>query len=137
MKKAVIAVLISVALTGCATSNTLLDGLLGRYHNYDPVEYGQTVHLVQEARTLESACEDRDLLQYKLYSMDNTVDQLRAYTEGRPYNNRLTELSDTLIGMIQDTVKKTEMSQFFCRQRAKNIVRAAETIRTLSGEKPE
>ena len=137
MKKAAIAVLISVALTGCATSNTLLDGLLGRYHNYDPVEYGQTVHLVQEARTLESACEDRDLLQYKLYSMDNTVDQLRAYTEGRPYNNRLTELSDTLIGMIQDTVKKTEMSQFFCRQRAKNIVRAAETIRTLSGEKPE
>ena len=137
MKKAVTAVLISVALTGCTTSNTLLDGLLGRYHNYDPVEYGQTVHLVQEARTLESACEDRDLLQYKLYSMDNTVDQLRAYTEGRPYNNRLTELSDTLIGMIQDTVKKTEMSQFFCRQRAKNIVRAAETIRTLSGEKPE
>ena len=137
MKKAAIAVLISVALTGCATSNTLLDGLLGRYHNYDPVEYGQTVHLVQEARTLESACEDRDLLQYKLYSMDNTVDQLRAYTEGRPYNNRLTELSDTLIGMIQDTVKKTEMSQFFCRQRAKNIVRAAETIRTLSGDKPE
>jgi len=137
MKKAAIAVLISVALTGCATTNTLLDGLLGRYHNYDPVEYGQTVHLVQEARTLESACEDRDLLQYKLYSMDNTVDQLRAYTEGRPYNNRLTELSDTLIGMIQDTVKKTEMSQFFCRQRAKNIVRAAETIRTLSGEKPE
>ena len=137
MKKAAIAVLISVALTGCATSNTLLDGLLGRYHNYDPVEYGQTVHLVQEARTLESACEDRDLLQYKLYSMDNTVDQLRAYAEGRPYNNRLTELSDTLIGMIQDTVKKTEMSQFFCRQRAKNIVRAAETIRTLSGEKPE
>ena len=137
MKKAAIAVLISVALTGCATSNTLLDGLLGRYHNYDPVEYGQTVHLVQEARTLEAACEDRDLLQYKLYSMDNTVDQLRAYTEGRPYNNRLTELSDTLIGMIQDTVKKTEMSQFFCRQRAKNIVRAAETIRTLSGDKPE
>ena len=137
MKKAVTAVLISVALTGCATSNTLLDGLLGRYHNYDPVEYGQTVHLVQQARTLESACEDRDLLQYKLYSMDNTVDQLRAYTEGRPYNNRLTELSETLIGMIQDTVKKTEMSQFFCRQRAKNIVRAAETIRTLSGEKPE
>ena len=137
MKKAAIAVLISVALTGCATSNTLLDGLLGRYHNYDPVEYGQTVHLVQEARTLESACEDRDLLQYKLYSMHNTVDQLRAYTEGRPYNNRLTELSDTLIGMIQDTVKKTEMSQFFCRQRAKNIVRAAETIRTLSGDKPE
>ena len=137
MKKAAIAVLISVAMTGCATSNTLLDGLLGRYHNYDPVEYGQTVHLVQEARTLESACEDRDLLQYKLYSMDNTVDQLRAYTEGRPYNNRLTELSDTLIAMIQDTVKKTEMSQFFCRQRAKNIVRAAETIRTLSGDKPE
>ena len=137
MKKAAIAVLISVALTGCATSNTLLDGLLGRYHNYDPVEYGQTVHLVQEARTLESACEDRDLLQYKLHSMDNTVEQLRAYAEGRPYNNRLTELSDTLIGMIQDTVKKTEMSQFFCRQRAKNIVRAAETIRTLSGDKPE
>ena len=137
MKKAAIAVLISVALTGCTTTNTLLDGLLGRYHNYDPVEYGQTVHLVQQARTLESACEDRDLLQYKLYSMDNTVDQLRAYTEGRPYNNRLTELSETLIGMIQDTVKKTEMSQFFCRQRAKNIVRAAETIRTLSGEKPE
>ena len=137
MKKAVTAVLISVALTGCTTSNTLLDGLLGRYHNYDPVEYGQTVHLVQEARTLESACEDRDLLQYKLHSMDNTVEQLRAYAEGRPYNNRLTELSDTLIGMIQDTVKKTEMSQFFCRQRAKNIVRAAETIRTLSGDKPE
>ena len=137
MKKAVTTVLISIALTGCATSNTLLDGLLGRYHNYDPVEYGQTVHLVKEARTLEAACEDRNLLQYKLYSMDNTVDQLRAYAEGRPYNSRLTELSDTLIAMIQDTAKKKEMSEFFCRQRSRNIVKAAETIRALSGEKPE
>ena len=137
MKKIMTTMLVSVALTGCATSNTLLDGLLGRYHNYDPVEYGQTVHLVQEARTLEAACEDRNLLQYKLYSMDNTVDQLRAYAEGRPYNNRLTELSDTLITMIQDTVKKKEMSEFFCRQRSRNIVKAAETIRALSGEKPE
>ena len=137
MKKIVTMVLVSVTLTGCATSNTLLDGLLGRYHNYDPVEYNQTVHLVQEARTLEAACEDRNLLQYKLYSMDNTVDQLRAYAEGRPYNGRLTELSDSLIVMIQETVKKKEMSEFFCRQRSRNIVRAAETIRALSGEKPE
>ena len=137
MKKIMTMVLVSVALTGCATSNTLIDGLLGRYHNYDPVEYGQTVQLVQAARTLEAACEDRNLIQYKLYSMHNTVDQLRAYTEGRPYNSRLTQLSDTLIGMIQDTVKKQEMSEFFCRQRSRNIVKAAETIRALSGEKPE
>lgn len=137
MKKIMTMVLVSVALTGCATSNTLLDGLLGRYHNYDPVEYGQTVHLVQQARNLETACEDRNMLQYRLYSLDNTVDQLRVYAEGRPYNGRLTELSDTLIGMIQDTVKKKEMSEFFCRQRSRNIVKAAETIRTLSGEKPE
>lgn len=137
MKKALTAVLISVALTGCATSNTLLDGLLGRYHNYDPVEYAQTVHLVMAARGLEESCADRDVLQYRLYSMDNTVDQLRAYAEGRPYNSRLTELFDTLIAMIQETARKEQMSEFFCRQRSKNIVKAAETIRTLSGEKPE
>lgn len=137
MKHAIAAVLITVTLTGCATSNTLIDGLLGRYHNYDPAEYEQTVQLVMAARGLEESCAERDVMQYRLYSLDNTADELRAYAEGRPYNNRMVELTDTLITMIQDTAKKSEMSDFFCRQRSKNIVKAAETIRTLSGEKPE
>lgn len=137
MKHSIAAVSITLTLTGCATTSTLVDGLLGRYHNYDPVEYGQTVHLVLQARTLEAACQDTDMLKYKLYSMDNTADQLQAYAEGRPHNKRMIEVTDALIGMIQDTVKKDSISDFFCRQRAKNIVEAAETIRTLSGDKPE
>lgn len=137
MKNSIAAVLITLTLTGCATTSSLVDGLLGRYHNYDPVEYGQTVHLVLQARALESACQDPNMFKYKLHSMDSTADQLQAYTEGRPYNKRMLEVTDALIGMIQDTVKKDSMSDFFCRQRAKNIVKAAETIRTLSGDKPE
>jgi hypothetical protein len=90
-----------------------------------------------QARALESACQDTNMLKYKLYSMDSTADQLQSYAEGRPHNKRMIEVTNTLIGMIQDTVKKDNMSEFFCRQRAKNIVKAAETIRTLSGGKPE
>lgn len=137
MKQIVATTLVALTLTGCATSNTLIDGLLGRYHNYDPVEYGQTVHLVMQARTLEAACQDTNLLKYKLYSIDNAADQLRAYAEGRAHNTRLVAVTDTLIGMIQETVKKDSMSEFFCRQRSRNIVKAAETIRALSGDKPE
>lgn len=137
MKKFAMSMIFAVMLTGCATSNTLIDGLLGRYHNYDPVEYGQTVHLVIEARALASACEDLNLYKYRLYSMRNTVNQIRAYAEGRPYNTRLVELTDTLTSMIQNTVSKDQMSLFFCRERSKNIVTAAETVRTLSGDKPE
>lgn len=137
MKHTIAAALIAVTMTGCATSDTLIDGLLGRYHNYDAVEYQHTVNLVMQARGLESGCADRDSMQYRLYSIDNTADQLRAHAEGRPYNGRMVELTDTLITMIQDTAKKSEMSAFFCQQRSRNIVRASETIRTLSGEKPE
>lgn len=84
MKHAIAAVLITVTLTGCATTSTLIDGLLGRYHNYDAVEYQHTVDLVLQARGLESGCADRDIMQYRLYSIDNTADQLRAHAEGRP-----------------------------------------------------
>lgn len=137
MKHIIASTFVALTLTGCATSNTLIDGLLGRYHNYDAVEYQHTVHLVMLARGIEQSCTDRDVLQYRLYSLDNTADQLRAHAEGRPYNGRMVQLTDTLIGMIQDTANKKQMSEFFCRQRSKNIVKAAETIRTMSGEKPE
>lgn len=137
MKHAIAAALIAVTLSGCATSNTLIDGLLGRYHNYDAVEYQHTVNLVMQARGLEPSCAERDVMQYRLFSLDNLADQLRAHAEGRPYNGRMVALTDTLIKMIQDTAKKSDMSEFFCQQRSRNIVKAAETIRTLSGEKPE
>lgn len=137
MKHVVATALVVVTLTGCATSNSLIDGLLGRYHNYDAVEYQHTVNLVMQARGLEESCAERDVLQYRLFSLDNMADELRVHAEGRPYNSRMVNLTDSLIKMIQDTTKKSEMSEFFCRQRSRNIVKAAETIRTLSGEKPE
>ena len=126
MKKALAASAISLLLTGCATSNTLLDGLLGRYHNYDPVEYAHTVQVVLQARELEQQCADPEQLKSQLQSIQTTLTMQRTYTEGRPYNDRITQLTDELIKMVRNTADKEEMSEFFCRQRAKNIVKAAE-----------
>lgn len=137
MKKVLAAGVIAITLTGCATSNTLLDGLLGRYHNYDPVEYAHTVQVVLQARELEPQCSDPAQLQSQLQSLQTTLTMQRAHTEGRPYNERITQLTDEMIKMVRNTADKNEMSEFFCRQRAKNIVKAAELARTLSGDKPE
>lgn len=137
MKHAVTAVMASVILTGCATSNTLIDGLLGRYHNYDAIEYAQTVNLVMNARTLEAACAEPDLYQYRLSNINNGARELRTYAEGRPYNSRTVELTDRLAKLVADTANKDGMSAFFCRERSKNIVKATEILRASSGEKPE
>lgn len=137
MKHIVAASLMALTLSGCATSNSLLDGLLGRYHNYDPVEYAHTVVLVRQARQLENSCRDPEQLQSQLQGLDQGLIMMRTHAEGRPYNTRLTQLTDDMHRMVRETASKTDMSEFFCRQRSKNIARAAEIMRTLSGEKPE
>jgi len=137
MKHIVATTLIALTLTGCATSNSLLDGLLGRYHNYDPIEYAQTVNLVIDARSLEPACTDPETYRYHLSVLQTATQDLRAYAEGRPYNQRTVTLANSMDKLIADTASKDTMSAFFCRERSKNIVKAAEILRTASGEKPE
>jgi hypothetical protein len=137
MKQLIVAGIMAVTLTGCATSNSLVDGLLGRYHNYDPIEYAQAVSLVVTARSLESACTDTGVYQYRLGALHDGAKDLRAYAEGRPYNQRTTELVDAIDKLIKDTASKETMSAFFCRERSRNITKAAEILRASSGEKPE
>lgn len=136
MKKTFAVFFIALTMTGCATT-TLLDGLLGRYHNYDPVEYAKTVDVVIKARVLEPTCSDQISFRQQLAELDQSVQELRAYAEGRPYNTRTVTLADAVSNIVKDTKSKEQISQFFCRERSKNIVKAAEILRTASGEKPE
>lgn len=133
MKKILIVATI-VLLTGCST---LIDGIMGNYHNYDPVEYNQSVNQVVLARDLESKCERIDDYRIILQQMSYHLKYSQAYLEGRPYNKRTLELNAKLLGMVEDTAKREKMSTFFCKERSKNIVKAAEILRASSGEKRE
>jgi hypothetical protein len=137
MKQLIVAGIMAVTLTGCATSNSFVDGLLGRYHNYDPIEYAQAVSLVVTARSLETACADINVYRYRLDALHDGANDLRAYAEGRPYNQHTAELVDTINKLIKDTASKETMGAFFCRERSRNIVKATEILRAASGEKPE
>ena len=133
MKKILIASTF-VLLTGCST---FIDGIMGNYHNYDPIEYNTAVRQVMTARTLEGQCDRPE--SYKV-SLDHMLHQLRynqAYLEGRPYNKRTLELNGKLLSIVEDTAKRDKMSAFFCKERSKNIVKAAEILRSSSGEKRE
>jgi hypothetical protein len=133
MKKILIASTF-VLLTGCST---LIDGIMGNYHNYDAVEYNHAVKQVVFARGLESKCSTPDAYKMMLDQMSHHLKYNQAYLEGRPYNKKTLELNNKLLGMVEDTAKRETMSAFFCKERSKNIVKAAEILRSSSGEKRE
>jgi hypothetical protein len=130
MKKIAI-IIVALALTGCAS---LVDGLLGRYHNYDSSEYMLTVDLVHQARALESKC---PTIQADVAELRRQTLYFITYAEGRRYNQRTVELGQSLAKILKDTEVRPTMSAFFCKERSKNIVRATETLRDVAGRKPE
>lgn len=130
MKK-IILIAATVMLTGCAS---LVDGLLGRYHNYDSSEYALTVDLVHHARNLQGQCPD---LKLPVTDLKQRTDYFITYAEGRRYNQRTVELAQSLAKILKDTESRSGMSAFFCKERSKNIVRATETLRDVAGRKPE
>jgi hypothetical protein len=129
-----LAAVLMVTLTGCAT---LRDGLLGNYHLYDPLEYHMTVDLVIQARDIEKHCGNVADVKAHLVDMTNNVNYFMAYLEGRPHNARTMAMNQELKTMVLDTARRDSMSQFFCRERSKNIVQAAEILRSHSGGKKE
>ena len=128
------AVILALALSGCAT---IKDGLLGNYHLYDPVEYHMTVDLVIQARDTEKHCVDQGAVKTHLVDMANNVNYFMVYLEGRPYSARTLAMTQELKKMVLDTAKRDNISLYFCRERSKNIVQAAELLRGHSGGKKE
>lgn len=133
MKKLLIASTF-VLLTGCST---FIDGVMGNYHNYDPVEYDRAVQQVVLARDLERNCDNLEVYKEIILQLRTQSQYHRAYLEGRPHNRRTLDLNDKLLSMIEDTANKEKVSKFFCQERSKNIVKAAEILRASSGEKRE
>lgn len=127
-------VLICSALVGCASFR---DGVLGKFHKYDPNEYALATGLVVESRGMHNSCGNLATVVSKAHDIGAKADFFIAYVEGRPNNNKTVALARDLRSMLTDTEDRTEMSEFFCKERVKNIVKAAELIRTHSGGKPE
>lgn len=123
-----------VSLTGCAT---IKDGLFGNYHLYDALEYHMTVDLVVQARDLEQHCADTTKAKLHVVEMTNNVNYFLVYLEGRPHNTRTQAMTQELRKILLDTAKREQMSMFFCRERSRNIVQAAEILRGHSGGKKE
>ncbi len=123
-----------LALTACGS---LRDGALGRFHKYDANEYVLAVGIVVSARGVEKHCSNMATALSAVGEVGTKTDFFVAYVEGRPHNKRTLTMAQDLRAMVRDTEDKTTMSEFFCRERAKNIIKAAELLRTSSGEKPE
>lgn len=132
--KLLVTAIVTLNLVGCAS---LVDGVLGRYHNYDAHEYKLTVQVLHDARQLESVCADFDTVRGKLQDLSKQTKFMVTYTEGRRYNRRTHDMALALDRMVTDTAARDRMSTIFCRERSKNIVKAAEILRAASGEKPE
>tara|TARA_R110000868_G_scaffold48082_1_gene156748 strand:- start:93 stop:494 length:402 start_codon:yes stop_codon:yes gene_type:complete len=121
-------------LTGCST---LLDGVMGHYHNYDPVQYKLTVDLVLASRNIEPSCSNINAARTAANIVKDKAIYYIEYTAGRQYNKKENDLAIKLYNLSADTVKRDSMSLFFCKERAKNLVSAAEVIRSTAGEKKE
>jgi len=78
-------------LTGCSTTSTreATNGVLGRVPHYDAVEYDRAVRILITARQLPK---------YEPYiiTLLQDINNLRVYTEGRPYNDNITFQVDQL-----------------------------------------
>lgn len=127
--------LAAAAISGLTACSTLVDGMLGRYHAYDAVEYAQTVDLLRQSRLLVPACADPVVAKQHFQSTLQTAESLQLYLEGRPHNQKLVEIAVKITGMLRDSVQRDSMSRFFCQERARNITQATELLRRISGEK--
>lgn len=127
-------VLLCTTLVACSG---LRDGVLGKLHKYDANEYALAAGIVAESRGMTQACGNLATAVSMARDIGAKTDFFIVYVEGRPYNSKTIALARDLRTMLTDTEDRTEMSEFFCRERAKNIVKAAELIRTHSGGKPE
>lgn len=133
-QKLLISLVVLTTISGCTS---LRDGLLGHYHKYDAFEYQQTVQITKELRGLENSCDNLATVIQSVHSVNQRVEFLIAYAQGRPYNKHVTTQAQDLKKLLNDTQDRTAMSEFFCRERAKNIVKGAEILQTTSGSKPE
>ena len=122
---------------GAAACTPVKDGALGQVHRYDTTEYNQTVQILYSAGRIGQHCSVSDQLSRSLQDLEDQVIFFKIYAEGRPYNSRTVSLASDLQKLITDTRARSEMSEFFCQERIKNIVRASEILRFASGEKPE
>lgn len=126
-----------IILTCTAACAPVRDGALGRFHRYDTTEYRQTVEILHSVQKIDQYCSSPDTLSQELQRLDDRVTFFKIYAEGRPYNSRTVSLVSDLQSLVTDTRARTQMSEFFCQERIRNIVRAAEILRSASGEKPE
>lgn len=121
-------------LTACATAR---DGVSGKFHRFDATEYAQTVHILKTVRGIEPQCSNFAHAQRMIDTVSDQLDHLVLYSEARPYNQRMVSLVLDVRKLIIDTQARNTMSELFCQERARNLVRAAETLRSTSGAKPE
>lgn len=133
-QKLLLSIAIVSLLTGCAS---VRDGLFGRYHKYDSREYEQTVLIVEELRSLESNCGNQAVALQITHDVNKRMGLFVAYAQGRPHNQRIVSQAKDLQTMLTDTEDRTAMSEYFCKERAKNLVRGAQILQTTSGSKPE
>lgn len=120
-------------LTGCVSSNALVNGVLGRYPHFDSNEYALSVGLEYVAKLTKN---DRNNIPNVL----SRTDELTLYVSGRPYNEKLTHQLELLhkVTLELDTRERgtVEISKAYYQTKTDDIIKLTDDIRkTIGSEK--
>ena len=123
MKKLLI-VLLALQISGCALIEKLW------VSGYDNNEYA----LTNKVRTLAQSAKTCDAPTVKeLYV---TSLELKNFTEYLPRNKATYDLTSHLFVIVEELSKKEDPSPAYCKAKLNTIVKSAETIQQVMGNKP-
>jgi len=123
MKKILLFALI-LQLTGCALVEKLWVA------NYDTNEYA----LVTKVRTLAQSaksCDESTIKELYVTSLE-----LKNFSEYIPKNKATLDLTSHLFVIVEELNKKESPSPSYCKAKLNTIVKSAETIQQVVGNKP-
>jgi hypothetical protein len=122
-----------VSLTGCASISpkVLIDGVLGHYPHYDSNEYDRAVRIESWAKQLKNN-------QAFIVSLIEDINELKLYTSGRPYNERIDRQVELLSKVTQELLQREQshnaITSAYYQAKCDTIVKLADTLRLTIGK---
>jgi len=130
MKHFISILLLTFFITGCVSTKTLVDGVLGRYPHYDALEYDRAVQV-------EIIAKDLEVHSNRLDELITNIEALKLYVAGRPYNERISkqvELLDKVVKELQLREQKgITISKAYYKIKWEDIVKLSDNIRKSIG----
>lgn len=138
MKKILLALILSISLSGCAIGYKVYDAFF--MAKYDNIEYALTNKIRTLSELAVEDCKDQNKSRDNFEGLYFIAVELRNFTQYIPDNPDANKLSSNLVELSKQGrdlyLKNSNVSESFCKLKLQQINRSAEVAQKVIGKKP-